>query len=209
MEPLIFLVSGGGVIALVLWAIQHDRKKRRANLTSLAQRLGLEVGATEKSWVGTQFEVRGQRLGKDVRFWSFTTGSGKSRRHWVAVGVRAKDVGEMKFNLQRQGFGTRVAEWFGAKEITVGDRAFDDAWFVRTSEPDYFGVALVAPIRAKLMAARAAGATEDFKLEDGWVSYAERGSFSSERHVARLESLVPVLYDLADVAEVCAAAIKP
>ncbi len=209
MELLIFAVIGGGIVALVLWAIRHDRKKCTANLTGLAARLGLELIATEKSWVGTQLEVRGPRLGKDVRFWSFTTGSGKSRRHWVAVGVRAKDVGEMKFKLQQQGFGTRVAELFGAKEITVGERAFDDAWFVRTSEPDYFGAALVAPIRAKLMAAREAGATENFKLEDGWVSYAEQGSFSSERHVARLESLVPVLYDLADVAEVCAAAIKP
>ena len=63
-------------------------------------------------------------------------------------------------------------------------------------------------VRAKLMAAQAAqtagGAGGTFKLENGLVRYAEIGSFSDAPACTRLEQMLPVLHDLADIAEVAA-----
>lgn len=62
---------------------------------------------------------------------------------------------------------------------------------------------LIPEIREKLMAARQAGAKGRTRLEDGWVMYSEEGSFAKAEAVARLDSLLGLLLDLAEVAELC------
>ncbi|MDP2138137.1 MAG: hypothetical protein Q8J74_09805 [Candidatus Didemnitutus sp.] len=206
MVPLFFILTVIGVVVFIIWAARTHRRRLVANLTALADRLQLELVTTKKPLVGTERRVEGTRHGKAVKFWTFSTGTGKTRRHWAAVAVQPLQAGGLTFQLETQGFGTRIAELFGAKEIQVDDARFDAAWFVRTNEPELFGAALVPAIREKLMAARESGAKGDFKLEGGWVSYAEQGNFATEATVRRLEGLLPVLFDLADAAEVCAAA---
>lgn len=207
MDVVLFTLLAIGVVGLVIWVAVRQSRRTVENLTALAQRQGLQLREIGSSFFLSRHEVHGAHHGRGVRFWTFTTGSGKTRRHWVAVGVEPRQVGRFQFRLGPQGLFSRVAEWFGAKEITVGDAHFDAAWFVRTNAPEVFGAALVPEIRAKLMAARERGADEEFKLEEGWVCYAEQGDFSNEATVRKLESLLPVLNDLADVAEVCADAV--
>jgi hypothetical protein len=209
MAALIFVTIALAFLALIIWAVRTERRKTLARLGELAQRQKLEVVMPDKGAWFAPPAVAGIQAGRRVRFWTFTTGSGKSQRHWVAAGVEPRRAGRFTFKLEPQGIATRLAEWFGAKEITVGDARFDAAWFVRTNAPEVFGAALVPEIRAKLMAARERDADGDFKLEEGWVCYAEQGRFSSEATLRRLESLLPVLHDLADVAEVCADAVPP
>lgn len=204
MEAVLFLGAMVVVFGLIVWAVRVARRQTLANLTALAERTGLAVVGDPKSWSGDSLRVEGERQGKRVRFWSYSTGSGKSRQHWIAVGVAPRRSGRLEFRLEAQGFGTKVAEFFGAKEVRVGDPAFDAAWFIRTNAPEAFAAALLPEIRAQLTAARAAGAERPFKLEDGWVSYAETGQFTEAKRLARLESLLPLLMDLADAAEVCA-----
>lgn len=195
------------VCAFIGWLIWLESKKWKqalANLGAVATRLGLELKVVKHAFGLQQASLEGSLQGKAVRFWSYTTGSGKSQRRWVAVGAQPRQCGQLKFRLDPQGLGTRVAEFFGAKEIQVGERRFDEAWFVRTNAPEVFGAALVPEIREKLLAARTAGATGSYRLEDGWVVYAEQGSFAPSGVVDRLESLVPALLDLADVVEFCA-----
>jgi hypothetical protein len=93
---------------------------------------------------------------------------------------------------------------FGAKEIQVGDRAFDDAWFVRSNQPEYFKVALMPEIRAKFMAVPTGRWGARYKLEGGWVQYVEQGHLGGADVVERLEMQLPLLHELADVAEVFA-----
>lgn len=204
MAAVIFVSVVVAFVVLIIWLARIERKKTVARLGELAARQKLELVMPDQgSWFAPP-TVAGRQGGRRVRFWSFTTGSGKSQRHWVAAGVEPRRAGTFTFRLEPQGFGTKLAEWFGAKEITVGDARFDAEWFVRTTAPEVFGAALVPEIRAKLMAARERGAEGDFKLEQGWVCYAEQGRLSSEAALRKLESLLPVLHDLADVAEVCA-----
>jgi hypothetical protein len=122
----------------------------------------------------------------------------------VAVAVRPRAETSLQFDLTRQNFGSTILEMFGAKEIQVGDAAFDKAWFVRTNQPEFFGVALVPSIREKLMADPKGRWGSRYKLEDGLVQYAEQGYFSGTEAVERLEKQLPLLQELADVAEVSA-----
>jgi hypothetical protein len=203
MEVLVALVIGAGFMALIIWGAVAHQKKVRANLQALAARLGLQVTGDTKRGLASG-GVAGTYQGRAVRFWTYSTGSGKSRRTWCAVGVKPRAHGDLQFELQRQGFGSKIMEWFGAKEIQVGDPAFDREWFIRTNQPEFFAAALVPEIRAKLTALRLASGERPVRLEAGEVQFSIPGTFGNDRVIVRLESCLPLLFDLADIAEVFA-----
>lgn len=204
MQVLVVVVIMAGFIALIVWGAVQHQKKVRANLEGLAARLGLQVTGDPRGLV-TSGAVSGVRQGKEVRFWTYATGSGKSRRTWCAVGVRPRAHGGLEFDLRRQGFGTKVMEWLGAKEIQVGDPAFDREWFVRTNQPEFLAAALVPEVRARLAALGHFASEKPFQLEGGLVQLSTPGTFGNDKVVTRLEACLPLLYDLADIAEVFAA----
>lgn len=207
MDAVVTLAIVGGVaafIGFIIWAAKTAQKQTLANVAALAARQGLQLLQEKKAFGVIEPRAEGSQGGRRVRFWAFATGSGKSRQMWIAAGVEPRRSGGFTFRLEAQGFSTKVAEFFGAKEITVGDAPFDAAWFVRSNAPELLAAALVPEIRAKLMAMHAAGVRQPVKLEQGWVTYAETGLFTDVKKIARLEAMLPVLHDLADVAEVCA-----
>jgi hypothetical protein len=106
-------------------------------------------------------------------------------------------TGDMTCSITRQGFGTRVLQLFGAKEITVGNREFDDAWFVQTNQPDFLRAALLPELQQKFRPFRGA-----FKLEQGLVTYTEQGLIANEASRIRFGQATELACDLADLAEV-------
>jgi hypothetical protein len=203
MLPLLVVLVVLGIVAGIIWLAWTQVKQARANLQALAGRLGLAY-LPEPAWGGAG-QVTGQLDGRAVRFWNYTTGSGKSRQTWCAVGVRPRQDGGLSIELQRQNFGTKVMTWFGAKEIQVGDPAFDAAWFVQTNQPEFLAAALVPEIREKFMTQPALAWEGGYKLAEGEVRFAVRGTFAQAKLVTDLEARLPLLRDLADVAEVFAA----
>lgn len=196
----LFIVIIGGVIAM---SVVGGGKLTAANLTAMAGRLGLQAHLQTWGSFVLGGSLSGTIDGRAVRVWSYSTGSGKSRRTWSAIGVRPRRDDGFTFKFSRQGFTTKVMEVFGSKEIRVGDHAFDEAWFVQTNRPDYLGAALLPEIREKLMAVFRSG-RGTFRLEDGEVAYVEEASLSNAAVIQRLEAALPVVQDLADVAEVAA-----
>ncbi len=192
-----------GFIALIVWFAVQQQRRALALLAAVAERQGLSLGGAVDSLL-TKLELSGEQHGRRVRLWTYSTGSGKSRRTWVAAGVEPRNAGAFTFDLQPQGVFAKLSELFGTKEIQVGERIFDEQWFVRTSRPEEFRAALLPEIREKFIAAHAAGVRGQFKLEEGWVCYTEQGALASEPAVRRLEGLLPLLHELADIAEVCA-----
>ncbi len=179
------------------------RKRVVANLQRMAEQLGLEFQPA-KSWSTTP-RVAGQLRGKPVAVFTYTTGSGKSQQTWAALTVQPANPGSFTFALQKQGVSTKIMEFFGNHEVTVGDAAFDAAWFVRTNRPDFFGVALIPELREKLMTAQHNFPGGKFELKDGVVKYFEPGSFSSDSRAARFVVVADIVGDLADVADVAGA----
>jgi hypothetical protein len=202
---LVFWAVAAVVGGLLSWWALVQSRRTAANLKALAQRLGLEFFEEKKAGWAANHVVTGQHDGREVIFHTFTTGSGKSRTTWRAVTVRPRAIGGLLFHFRPQGLVTKLEGLFGTKEITVGDATFDAAWFVETNEPDFLPAALVPEVRSKLMAAHATVESGgNFKLRQAAVQYAERGTFADANDCARFEQLLPVLHDLADIAEVSA-----
>lgn len=209
-ELVVVAVFLGGISfsALLVWLIQKHGERAHRNVAQLARQLGLQLGpATKRFGFWPEPRAAGQFRGRQAELYTFTTGSGKSRVRWSALAVTPTATGGLTFRLTRQGLGSKLSEWFGAKEITVGDRAFDDAWFIQTNHADFFRAALIPELRARLTAVsdtsgRAHRAS--LKLDGNAVVYAEAGEFGDERLCARLAGMAEALSDFADVAEVFA-----
>lgn len=198
---------GVGFTGLVLWMSATGSQKIWRNGQRLAETLGLtpEPGAPKWKWFYPAPRATGTIRGKRVELFSYTTGAGKSRRHWVAISAAPSVAGSLTLSLARQGLATRVLELFGAKEVQVGDPAFDQRWFIRTNQPDFVRAALLPELRLKLAALDAADALRgSFELKDGVVKYAEEGSFYDDARCSRFAAVADVVCDLADIAEVWA-----
>jgi hypothetical protein len=199
--PLTIIVSAIVIVVLVRWV--WAPRRRVANLRRAAERLGLKLERETLLGFIPLAGASGQIQGRDVWFWRFSKGSGKSRTQYCAVCVRPKEHG-VEFRLTPQGFLTGLNALLGTKEITVGDAVFDRAWFVETDRAEFFRAALGPDIRAGLMAAQAACRGGRFEGEAGRVFYVERGTFLNAAQVARMVENVPLLLDLASIVEVSA-----
>lgn len=204
-NPALLVLPGMiALLVLALWAIRVHTRKTRELLQAFAQRAGLRIQEQTVLGFTSVQSLEGTQAGRAVRYWTYTTGGGKSRTTWVAVAVRPRAEAGLQFDLTRQNLGSKIMEMFGVKEIRVDDPAFDAAWFVRTNQPDFLAAALVPSIRARLMAEPAGRWGARYKLENGLVQYVEQGHLSSAEVIARLERQLPLLHELADVAEVFA-----
>ena len=198
---LLFLPLFAVVPVLIFWAARNQARKTREGLLAFAAQAGLRMTETTILGFTTVESLEGEQQGRLVRYWTYSTGSGKSRTTWVAVGVQVPAGVALQFDLTRQNFGSKLMELFGVREIQVGDPVFDQAWFVRTNQPEFFAAALVPAIRARLMVEAASRPGGRYQLEAGFVRYVEQGCLAGAT-VERLAAKLPLLHDLADVAEV-------
>ncbi len=200
--PVVFIA----VIAIFVLLTRVAAKKSSANLRRVAESLGLSADADNPGFFQGEPHATGTVRGKQVVMGTYSTGSGKSRTHWCFISAYPGRDGGLSFSLRRQGFGTRVMEVFGWKEIQVGDPAFDARWFVQTNQPDFFRAALVPEIRTRIDELSNASRVRDghLQLEKGAVRYAEQGSFSNDAIAERVGRAAEVVLDLADLAEVYA-----
>jgi hypothetical protein len=177
-----------------------SRLRTAENLQKLAGQLGLEfqprVGPAKRPGLA------GRLGGKPAEIFSYSVSNGKTSTPWIAISIQLTAASGLTFNLQKQGFRSKVLELFGAHEVTVGDPEFDAAWFVHTNRPDFFRAALIPELRAKLMTAQHSGARGAFELKGGVVKYAEVGTFAEAPRTQRFVALANLLRDLVDVAEV-------
>ncbi len=201
-------IGFGVFVLLLLKLVAAQSRQAHQNFTELAQRLGLAPApAQPKLGFWPRGKAEGLLRGKPAELYSYTTGSGKSRVAWSALSVQPRAHGGLTFSLTPQGLGSKFAELFGAREITVGDPPFDKAWFIRTNQPEFFSAALLPELRARLTAAvqnRPSPRQHSIKLDGPRVVYVEAGDFNSPALRERFTHIAEVLCDLADVAEVFA-----
>lgn len=197
--PAVFLLLGGFAVAAAL----KQQRRAREQLAGLARRLGLELRRPPTRF---GFEplptVEGRYRNRAVRFYTYTTGSGKNSTTWGAVSAAAGGAGGFTLELFPENFLVRMATALGLQDIQVGDPAFDRAFIVKSNDPAYAAAALLPEIRARLLAERQRGAHGRLSIKGGEVQYAEVGGFGNEARVNRLADLLEAICDLAEVAEV-------
>lgn len=193
------------LISIIIWSGYKQHQQAQANVQTLAAKLGLEA-ITPQTHPGELLGVRGIWQGREVKFWSFSTGSGKHQKRWVAVGTKLKVPTDLKFMISSQGFGSKIMEMFGSKEAKVGIPQFDDEWFLETNQPELLSVILVPGILNKIAAHPLNARQKGYQLADGMVQFAEQGSLASTELIARLEERLVIVCDLADAIEVATTA---
>lgn len=203
-----FLMVGGffAVGGIMFWQGGKATAVTRANAQALAERLGLALEPATPM-LGRFYpppRAVGILRGKRVELFTYSTGSGKSRKSWAAIGVTPLQAAGLTFSFTQQGLGSRVLSLFGKKEIEVGNRAFDDRWFIQTNQPDFLRAAILPELQEKLMTLDRSGLPGLIQLENGVVKYAEQGTFHQRSVCDRVGGMVEVLGDLADVTEVWA-----
>ena len=210
MNPTLIVLLIVGFFAF-LWLIlrlgaRHSEKVYQRT-AAFADRLGLVLERVEPRYgFWPQPTAVGTLNGRSARLHTYVTGSGKSRATWTALEVNPRGTGGLTFKFSRQGFESKIAEIFGVREITVGDANFDQAWFIRTNQPEFLRAALIPEVRAALDGALAGAGLgcrgANFQLEQNAIVYSEIGDFSDERRSRRFEQIPAALAALADVAEV-------
>lgn len=197
------------VFAMILiLSVRHARKSAE-NFAQLAAQLGLTLTEPKKTLgiVWSQPTATGKIRGRRASVFSYSTGSGKSRTNWCALSIDPHQHGGLNFEISLQGLGSKIKEVFGAKEVVVGEAAFDAKWFIQTNQPEFMQAALIPELRQRLTASLAdAGRLRrpSLRLASGTIRYSEAGSFGNEVCCARIAGLKEVMSDFADVAEVFA-----
>lgn len=204
MEILIPLGMVGAFVLMVALGLRHAARMRK-EFARWVDELGWTASSVA-SW-RTPPEASGMYAGRRGRMFSYATGAGKSRTTWAAVELLVGPSSGLELELTRQHLGSKVAEWLGAREIKVGDAAFDERWFIKTNRVDYMTAALLPEFRLRIdeLAARG-GRSMKLEIKAGRAIYSEQGFFSAPVR-SRMVAALPVLADLATLAEVEAAAI--
>jgi len=203
--PLLILPVFLVVATLGIRAAIRQQRQARERMAALADQLHLEF--RQPAPVGT-FGIRppptveGTHRGRPVRFFTYTTGSGKNQQHWGAVAAAAAGAGSFTLDLFPQNFLTHLGVALGMQDIQVGDPAFDPLFVVKSNDPAYAAAALLPELRARLVAERKRGALGHLSVKDGEVRYAEIGGFGQATRVARLTEMLELVCDLAEVADV-------
>jgi len=195
------------VLSLIAVALTMVIKRgAQANLHDLADRLGFKIkeefGALS---FGTSQMLEGWHDGRLVRIFNHQV-LGEKNRPWLAVAAACRmpegaslHVAPNRWTI-RAAFVTRrlSATWEGGKRVTgwdapklqsanTGDPAFDDAFIVRTSDPNWAKKILAPKVRQALLAAReTTRALTRLSMEGDEVRYSVSDKFNRPDRVEHL-----------------------
>ena len=203
LTPFVFLALFIGFIGLAVVLGRWQQRKSLENLTKLASRLGLEL---KRQPAKLGFEptptVEGRYRNRPVRFYNYTTGSGKGRRAWSAVSAAVPGAGAFTLELAQENPLMRLITALGMQDIQVGDPTFDRAFIVRSNDAAGAAAALLPEIRTRLLATFPRLTAGELSVKGGQVRYAEPSGMGDAACVGRLADMLEVVCDLAEVAEV-------
>ncbi len=201
-----FLALAPVTIGLVFWIALRQAKKTGAMIEAYAKELGLDVHQRPPLFGIFQGlpEVVGSLHGREVRIYQFQKGSGKNSQTWSALTIGRVAGSDLHVTLSGQGAFTKIRSVFGAEEIQVEDRTFNDRWFIETNDPEFLKVALFGKVCTAIEASQPGGNKPKgrFDLKAGEVRYEEQGSLSTADRRERIRLAITAAQELLDVASV-------
>ena len=129
--------------------------------------LGFEPG----SW-RSQPSIAGQRNGLNIEVSVQTTRSGNNNQVMTNYRVAYPRLGH-ELKLTRQTGFNRITRAFGAQDIEVGDQSFDDAFVVKSDDPNAIKLLLTPAVRMSLL--RLQAAYPGVVVEDDHIRYQTSG----------------------------------
>lgn len=192
---LICAFCGIQVVMIGLLFFYFAARRRGANeWTSFAQKHGLShqpPGFIE----GGYGSMSGKMDGRDVTFYTYSTG-GRSRVVWTVVSVRSSSPKAVTFSVGAKGFDGAVYKAFGAQDIVISIKDFDDAFMVQSNPPELASALLLqnAGLRAMIQTLK----PYELQYKDSVVSCRLLGSQANE---AVLLNMLALARKLAETVE--------
>ncbi len=166
---LLIPLASVGVVALAVWFVVTYSRETNARWADAAQRLGLEF---TPSGPFSRPTITGQSAGHTIRIDTVTHSSGKSQHTDTRFRVEYPSQG-FDFALSREHALRRLSKMFGAQDIEIGDPSFDEAFIVKTSDPEKLAALLTPAVRDSLI--RLLAVYPQVQVRDGHIGYERSG----------------------------------
>lgn len=128
---IIFVLIVGGVIALIVWGV-NAQKKIRQKWFEFAQANGLEyTGGISAS---ANPHIAGWYNRTHVTINTVTRGSGKNRSTFTQFNGHVNVPMPNGLNLVREGFFNKVGKFFGGQDVQLGDAQLDAAFLIKAHD---------------------------------------------------------------------------
>ena len=162
--------------------------------TSFAQKHGLShqpPGFIE----GGYGLMSGNMDGRGVTFHTYSTG-GRHKVVWTVASVRSSSPKAVTFSVGAKGFGGEVYKAFGAQDIVIGLKDFDDVFMIQSNPPELASALLLqnADLRAMIQTLK----PFELQYKDRFASCRLSGSQADE---AVLLSMLALARKLAETVE--------
>lgn len=146
MPSVIFVLVALTAAMVVLLAMVNHRQTI-AQWTEAATQLGLDLNP---GGIFSSPRMDGLISGHAISVHTFTKGSGNNQQRYTRFQVAYPSIG-FEFDLSRQ---TKVGGFFrrmvGMQDVEIGDPSFDDAFLIRTADPDRLSAFLTGQRRMTL-----------------------------------------------------------
>jgi hypothetical protein len=164
-------------------------EQRTATAWREAARLLALTDVREKRFLGMPQDLRGESGDFTVMLQTYQRGKNDSGTRLVVADKRERIPASL--DLRAEGFSSAVEKTFGAKEVEIGDPAFDEQVYVRGPEELLLAL-LDEPTRALVLRAAAAGG----RIVDGKIRVEWRGGGNKEKLVRALEAFLAAAQSL-------------
>lgn len=160
------------VIAVISSIVRIAARTQRATgLIWQGAAADLGLGFEPGSWT-KQPRIAGQRNGMDIEVSVQATRSGNNNQVMTTYRVAYPRLGH-DFKLTRQTGFNRITQAFGAQDIEVGDQNFDDAFVIKSDDPNAIKLLLTPAVRMSLL--RLQSAHPGVVVEDDHIRYQTSG----------------------------------
>lgn len=127
----IFVFIAGGVIALIVWSVQHAKKVRQ-NWALFAQQNGLQYSGGISA--SSSPHIAGWYGRTHITLNTVTRGSGKNRSTYTQFNAHVNVPMPQGLNLTREGMFNKVGKFFGGQDVQLGDQQLDDAFLIKAHD---------------------------------------------------------------------------
>jgi len=202
MEDLIFLLIPltffVGFFALIFWIIGWTYRKTGEHWKKLANHfdLNLDLPETKWQWVMGNFPTASGKVKEySIYIDMYTRGSGKQKTTYTRFSINLNKAVNNYIKLSREGLFSKIGKAFGAQDIEIGHKDFDDRFIIKTDNESFAKRVLSGRVRSLILRnLRFSGFLE---IKDNMMVYSEIMTLNSQRNLEELQETIDVAVQIA------------
>lgn len=173
MEVVIPLGFIGIIFTVTYFFAKRNMEQIEQSFGQLAKRLNVELILPNSRWgwfMGEFPRIEGEINGLPFVSYMYTKGSGKNKRTYTTFVFQLEKNLMDTLQLYKEGFWAKVGKTFGKQDIQLGDKAFDEAYIIRSNREAFAHELLNREIRQAFLR-KFPKLRGEFKLVHGRFEY--------------------------------------